>query len=314
MIKWQKNSLLLIAACFALMSNSVWADREIEKNFEVEQGGMLELDTDMGSIEVETHQSNSIKVSIEIEGLDEDEFDVTFDETSNGLSIEGNKKDSNWGSWGSRRVRFDITVPKHYNLNLHTSGGSIRVDDLVGNAEVDTSGGSLSFGNIEGEIDGRTSGGSIRVEGAKGNVKVRTSGGSLSIGDIAGDIHGRTSGGSIRLGVVSGTADVATSGGSIRIEEVGGQVEAKTSGGSVELTLSKQPKGHSDISTSGGSITAFLAEGIAVDLYARGRKVYSDFEVNGETSAKYKLKGPINGGGPELELQTSAGNVYIKKK
>lgn len=314
MVKWQKYSVLMITALLALLSTSVWADREIEKSFDVEQGGLLELDTDMGSINVESHSSNRIKVSVEIEGWDEDEFEVSFKTTSNGLKIEGDKTGGNWGSWGSRRVRFDITVPQNFNLDMRTSGGSIRVDDLIGNVEVDTSGGSLRFGNIEGEIDGRTSGGSIRVEGAKGNVKVRTSGGSLSIGDIAGDIHGRTSGGSIRLGAVSGTADVATSGGSIRIEEVGGQVEAKTSGGSVELTLSKQPKGHSDISTSGGSITAYLADGIAVDLYARGRKVYSDFSVNGETSAKYKLKGPINGGGPELELQTSAGNVYIKKK
>jgi hypothetical protein len=295
-----------------LLSGLAWADSTINKQFDIAAGGTIKLTTELGSIEVNSHDKPKVQVEVEVEGFESDEFTVEFEQKGNALEIKGTRHGSSWG-WGNRKVHFEITVPKAFNLDLRTSGGSIRVDDLKGEVNVYTSGGSLHFGNIEGSINGSTSGGSVTVDGAKGKVEVRTSGGSLNLGDIDGDVYGRTSGGSIRLGSVSGETNVATSGGSIRIDDAGGKVVAKTSGGSVDLTLSRQPKGDCEISTSGGSITARLAADIAVNLDARGNKVRSDFEVNGETQAKYKLKGPINGGGPELELHTSAGNIYIKK-
>ncbi len=306
-----KNIVSVSLLLGLVFSGQLLAEEDIKKSFDMEPGGLLKLDTDIGSIEVNSHSKNRVDVQVEIDGLDADEFEVSFKQNGDKLVIKGDRKG---GGWGSRKVHFEITVPKEFNLDMRTAGGSIRVDDLKGEVLVNTSGGSLYFGNIEGQIDGHTSGGSVTVDGAKGNVEVRTSGGSLTLGDIDGDVYGRTSGGSIRLGAVSGETNIATSGGSIRIEDAGGKVKAKTSGGSVDITISRQPKGDSEIATSGGSITARLAEDIAVTLDARGQKVRSEFEVNGETSAKYKLKGPINGGGPELELHTSAGNVYIKKK
>ncbi|WMS85697.1 DUF4097 family beta strand repeat-containing protein [Pleionea litopenaei] len=313
-MKKQWHSTLSISLFSVMLSWSQlsFADQTVEKTFDVKAGADLVVDTDIGSIHVETHSSSQITAKIEIEGLDDDEFSVRFNPSNGGLRIDGDKQSSDWG-WGSRRVKFSLVVPKEFNVQLETAGGSISIDDLQGNVDVRTSGGSLTFGNIIGNIDGRTSGGSISVDGAEGDVRVRTSGGSLSLGDIKGTLHGRTSGGSISLGLVTGPADVATSGGSIRIKNAGGEVKARTSGGSVDVTFTQQPKGNSDISTSGGSITARLSKDIAVNLYARGRKVYSDFPVNGETEAKYKLRGPINGGGPELELQTSSGSVYIKE-
>ncbi|NVJ60171.1 MAG: hypothetical protein HWE27_07275 [Gammaproteobacteria bacterium] len=303
---------VLLASLFMAASPYVVADQTIDKTFNAKPNGLLHIDTDTGSINIESHQGNDIKVNIEIEGFDEGDFEIEFTQSDGGLKIEGDKKSSDWG-WSSKRVRFEVSVPKQFNVKLETAGGSISVSDLTGQVDVRTSGGSLSFENIVGDINGRTSGGSIEVADTKGDVQVRTSGGSLSLGDIEGTLHARTSGGSITLGVVTGPADVATSGGSIRIREAGGSVVARTSGGSVDVTFTKQPKGDSDISTSGGSVTARLASDIAVNVYARGRKVFSDFEINGKTEAEYKLKGAINGGGPELELQTSSGSVYIRK-
>lgn len=302
---------VLLSVLLLLFSSDLLADRTVTKSFDVKSGGLLELSTDYGSIEVTSHRASSIVVEVEIDGFDEDEFELQFEPNSGGLEIIGQGQ-SSW-SWGNRRVHFDIRVPEEYNLELSTRGGSIRVGDLKGQVAVRTSGGSLRFGDIEGDIKGHTSGGSISVQSCKGDVKVETSGGSLSIGDVSGDVHGRTSGGSISLESISGTANVATSGGSIKMGNVGGQVSAKTAGGSIKVAITKQPKGDSELSTSGGSIRVTLSPDIAVDLYARGRKVYSDFEVDGKTSAEYKLKGPINGGGPELELHTSSGNVYIEK-
>jgi hypothetical protein len=67
------------------------------------------------------------------------------------------------------------------------------------------------------------------------------------------------------------------------------------------------------LTTSGGSVTAYLANDIAVDLDAStsGGRVKSDFMVVGKIK-KTSIKGTINGGGPDLKLKTSGGSVRIK--
>ena len=80
------------------------------------------------------------------------------------------------------------------------------------------------------------------------------------------------------------------------------------------MKLPKNPTKDSKLKTSGGSITAYLAKDVAVNLTAKtsGGRVSSEFAVNGSIS-KRKIEGTINGGGPELVLKTSGGSVRIKE-
>ena len=145
-------------------------------------------------------------------------------------------------------------------------------------------------------IDLDTRGGSIEVENLKGKVDAYTSGGSISLEDMQGDI------------------DIKTSGGSLELENIIGKINAKTSGGSIKLKLPTNPSKDSKLKTSGGSITAYLAKDVAVNITAKtsGGRVSSEFTVKGKTT-KRSIEGTINGGGPELVLKTSGGNVRIKE-
>lgn len=195
---------------------------------------------------------------------------------------------------------FYVTVPEKFDLKLVTSAGSIHVGDLEGKIDVKTSGGSLSFENIKGPIDGHTSGGSITIIRCDDDVDVHTSGGSISIGQAKGNIRAKTSGGSIN------------------IDEVYGYIDASTSGGSVTAHLAEQPRDDCRLSTSGGSVTVYLAEGIGVDLDAKtssSGRVKSDMRLqikNGRVKRNI-MAGRLNGGGPELYLRTSGGNIYIRE-
>ncbi|MFC2156113.1 DUF4097 domain-containing protein, partial [Acidobacteriota bacterium] len=181
------------------------------------------------------------------------------------------------------RMRFVVTIPEKYNLDLKTKGGSIEVSKIEGDVKTKTSGGSLRFAYVKGPVWGRTSGDSITLDGCSGDADVNTSGGSIKIGEVKGEVKAHTSGGSIRVKKVMGT------------------INAHTSGGSITAYISKQPKADCSLETSGGSITAHLAEGIAVDVDAgtSGGHMTTDFEVTikGKIS-KSKLKAKINGGGP----------------
>ena len=284
---------------------------DIRKTFDVGPGGQLRLESDIGSIDVRTHNRNTLDVEVLFEPrrggsrrLEDflDDFDIDFQHHGKDVTIIAEYQKERWNFWNSIgryiRVRFMVTVPSKYNVNLKTSGGSISVDDLEGKVVSRTSGGSLEFGRIKGPVKGNTSGGSIRLSGCESNADVKTSGGSINIGSVRGYVNAHTSGGSIH------------------VDEVMGAIDATTSGGSVTASISRQPEDDCRLTTSGGGITAHLDRDIKVDVNARtsGGRVRTDFPVTirGEIS-KRSLKAKINGGGPELYLRTSGGSISIRE-
>lgn len=324
--------VLIIAATSILMAPPLFGKTEdnIKKSFQVEPGGKLILETDLGSIEVKGMDSRTVDVEVireirtrsskKAEELLE-EFQIKFSQDGNDVYINADYERTSWQKfWDnlrkSLRVKYIISVPRNYNVDLKTKGGSITIESLDGEARSKTSGGSLRFHRIQGPVWGNTSGGSIKISSCIGPADVRTSGGSITIGEVDGNVFAHTSGGSIKIGLAKGEVDAHTSGGSVRVEEVQGAVKARSSGGSVKAYISRQPEKSCRLSTSGGSVTVHLAEGIRVDVDARtsGGRVHTEFPVKIQgTLSKRSLKAKINGGGPELYLRTSGGSIYLKK-
>jgi DUF4097 and DUF4098 domain-containing protein YvlB len=295
---------VLAAFVSALRLNA--AEEQIQKSFDVDPGGKLFVDTDMGSIDVQTSPGHKIEVEILIgkESWSDGQlqkfikrFHVQARKTGNNVTIQCDYDYHH--SWNRQpEVKFQISIPSRYDLELNTSGGSIKVEDLEGSVICKTSGGSLDFGRIQGSVHGNTSGGSIHIDGCNGNVDVESSGGSISIGSTKGDIRANTSGGAID------------------IEETYGAVQAGSSGGSVSARFGKSPTKDCSLETSGGDIVITALETLRVDLDAAtsGGRVRTDFPVtvSGEINPQ-SLKASINGGGPLLHLRTSGGSIRIEK-
>ncbi|MEE9464823.1 MAG: DUF4097 family beta strand repeat-containing protein, partial [Candidatus Neomarinimicrobiota bacterium] len=281
------------------------AEETESRTFKVKPGGTLTVDTERGSIEVVAKGKKEVTVEVSKRlsrgwsGDDDlDKFVVEYEQNGNDVIVTGKFLDSH--GWGFRNhrvgIRYRITVPEEYNLDIETSGGSINVSDLKGFANVRTSGGSLDLGEIDGPVNARTSGGSVSLEGSSGSADLRTSGGGITVGNVGGRLEARTSGGPIH------------------VQEVMGAVNAETSGGSITAKIVKQPEQDCSLETSGGSITVYLAEDIAVNLDAStsGGGLWSDVSIS--TKGRIhpsSMRGTINGGGPELYLHTSGGNIKI---
>jgi DUF4097 and DUF4098 domain-containing protein YvlB len=327
------NSIILLTAvsCFILFTGVLYADIEdtINRTFDVGPGGTLTVQSDFGSITVNTHSRNTVDVEIirEVDAASEkaaqkilEDLDIQFEKRNDDVTIiaDYKKEGSRLFDSGNRRIKmkFEILVPERYNVDLKTAGGSISVSDLEGTAIAATSGGSLKFGNIEGPVTGKTSGGSITLDGCVGDADIKTSGGSINIGDVDGDVDAHTSGGSINITHAKGTVVAKTSGGSINVQEVMGSIDAGTSGGSVTAHISQQPESDCRLTTSGGSVNIYLASDIRANIDAKtsGGRVKTAFPVTvqGELK-KNELQAELNGGGPQLYLRTSGGNVNINK-
>ncbi len=320
-------SLLIIAAATARAE----VEDKITKSFETAAGGQLIVEVDRGSIEVKTSDAGSVNIEVtrkaggsrsKAEKTLKDHV-VTTKQTGDKVEVrakyEGEKLTGWFGRSPDLQVSFLVTIPRKFDVDLKTAGGHIKVTDLAGKLMAHTSGGNLTFKQIEGPVSAHTSGGHINVAGVKGDVDLKTSGGNLTLSEIEGDVTASTSGGHISADKISGKSVVKTSGGNIGFAGNKGSVEATTSGGNVSAELLEQPASNCLFDTSGGNITIALAERVAVDVDAStsGGRVSTDLPVvsvvQGEQK-KNELKGKINGGGPLVKAHTSGGNVRIEKK
>lgn len=276
-------------------------EKRVEKTFETGAGGTFALKSELGSVTVQSHAGDTVKIIATLKSNEEewfDRFDITFETEGNNVDVLGEWKDRT--SW--RRVRmgihYEIQVPREYSLKIRTAGGSISVDDLQGEANLRTSGGSISAGKVQGSVVAQTSGGSIRLEGSDGPADLSTSGGGITVGEVNGPVNARTSGGSIQLRGVSGNVNARTSGGSIHADlksQISEPAEFRTSGGSIRLAIDPSFKADIDAETSGGRVSCDLP-----------------VTIHG-TAKKTSLNGTLNGGGPRVSLKTSGGSIYISE-
>lgn len=325
------RSLVILAAALAVLAGGPAAFGEgtdtITKSFAVGAGGRLVLDTDLGSVEVRGADAGTVEVAVhrEVRRGDREkalkELDLSFEQRGNDVHVTGERERRGLsrlfdGFRERLRVRFVVTVPRPYDLDVRTSGGDVSIADVMGEVEGRTSGGDILCDRVAGRVLVKTSGGDVEVGVVDGRVEARTSGGDVRLGRVKGDLVARTSGGDIKVEDAAGSADLHTSGGSITIDGAGGALKASTSGGSVTATFNAQPASRSELKTSGGSITVRLGPGIAVsiDAHATGGRVETDIPVTiqGEIG-RSSLKATANGGGPELYLRTSGGSIRIKK-
>ena len=332
MINKKRKSVMLAALVIIF---SIWGvalgavEDTIKERFEVGEGGTLTLDSELGSIGVNAQRGNMVGIEVirrvEVSSAkDAEEFldnlRIEFSQDGKDVVVITRIKDDSWDFLKSTKrklkLRFVVTVPPKYNVDLKTSGGNVSVADLEGKVVAETSGGSLEFGNILGPVNGRTSGGGIGLRGCNRDVYLKTSGGGIDIGEVDGKVEARTSGGSIRIKKVKGSFFARSSGGSIEVGDAMGVLEAETSGGSITARISGQPQDACRLETSGGSVNVYLAGYIKADLDAKtsGGRISTEFPVTIEGELRDdQLRAKINGGGPELFLRTSGGDITLRK-
>jgi hypothetical protein len=296
---------ILIATLAALLATTLASAREDgsrSKSFSVSKGGTIEVSTSRGDIYISPWDKN--EVSVVIEGLDDEDFDkVKMIQNGNIVRVSYR---SRWDD-GSGHVRFAISVPSQFNLDMNTSGGDLEVkgeltgkidgstsggDIKLGNVfggpvEVTTSGGDIRTGKIEGDGSLKTAGGDIQVGSVNGSLSVNTSGGDIQVETITKSLDAKTAGGSINIGNVGGEAHVSTSGGDIKVGKVSGKATLNTAGGDIEL---KGASGNVNAKTSGGDVRLQNITG-SINAKTSGGEVEAELIPSGKGGSKLSSAG-----------------------
>lgn len=272
--------------------------------FAASPGEKLEVRTSGGSIQVYGTEGNEVKVEMYVRRnstflspSDDDlsTYDIDIKQSRGVVRASATRKSGVQNILSSRSnlsISFVVSIPNAFNIDISTSGGSIRVSDLDGDLVAHTSGGSIRMTNLNGQLNFRTSGGSITAE------------------EIHGAIDARTSGGSIRVTNASGKIAMRTSGGSMTFENIQGELDAHTSGGSIRANITDL-SGDLSLKTSGGSIIARIPENVGANLDIRGDRVNVPLSNFSGNSSRNRINGSMNGGGHTIALTTSGGRVSL---
>ena len=288
----------------------------------VRVGSRLLLRADNGSVSITPAPGDKVicTVTLRANTSDETEARRLFDRFQLSARSEGtggvyltSETPGRGRHGGGLRVRFQITVPQRFNMDvetqgvdisvdnplegdarLTTAGGDVRVSGLTGVGRIETAGGSISLGTMGTDLIARTAGGAIRVKDVKGDALVETSGGEIVTGAVGGTLKAETAGGDIVVGGANGQVLARTAGGQIQIGPTGSGVRAETAGGSIRL---QGARGRVVAETAGGSIDLLQVESAVRASTAAGR-ILAQFNCTKKTF------------GPS-QLETSMGDVYV---
>jgi hypothetical protein len=322
---------MIIRALFllfiAVTTASALSEENVSQTLDGAPGGRLVVDVDFGTIDVSSGPDDKIsvmahrKIDSDNEAQEKDYFasaPVTVTKEGNTVTVrarrQGKDKGLNWSGRCNMDARYTVRVPKSFNSELRTGGGTIMVSEITGTMSADTSGGKLRFTHLKGTTGATTSGGSIELNGCEGPLKVDTSGGRIDATDGSGSLEARTSGGAIVVRNFSGDTKVETSGGRLSFENINGKIFGRTSGGSISAKLKSPVPGDVNLETSAGSIELMVPAdaGLDIEAEASSGRVTSDLPFIGTRTDRDSMKGKINGGGKSVVLRSGAGSIAIR--
>lgn len=301
-----RTIILLIVLILSSVTIAFGGDLDFKATFNVTPGGTLNLNSDYGEVVVKVWNKNEVLVIGE--GVSEEgTSNFTADQRGNTIFIVFNNS-IKWGDY----IKFVITMPAHFNLNINTAAGEITIlDNIAGNHVLFTAGGDIKGKNINGGLNASTSGGDIVFDNVLGECTLKTAGGDIRVKDVKGNANFLTSGGNIICGNFAVSATLGTAGGDIVVKNVQGSANFKTAGGDIKAVSLQS---NSVLTTAGGSLIVDAAVGKINAKSSSGEvmiaMVHSDAII--KTSAGGVSIGIAAGNTGKINIQNSAGDVLVK--
>lgn len=296
----------------------------LDRRVPVKPGGFLQVDLDLGeeiradrvSLEVRSHDADEVWAVADLSGLGASTVRFRLENDDRVVRLYG--RSGGIMSWllGGPGVSVRVWVPREFSVDLRSSAGAIRVEDLRGDIRARTQDGAIEVTAVEGDVILRTTRGAVKVSEVQGDLAIVAAGdGSFEIRWITGNVKARTESGDISARHLDGSLRLRTDGGEIDVRELRGELEAKTEGGAIYAAFAGAPAGK--LETRRGSIEIALPNGAGAELDARvgdGRIELLDGFVVAGTRESDRIMGTLNGGGKPLQAYTARGIIRVGRR
>ena len=279
------------SACVVNVDHEGQIERE-DKRFTVSSTPAdLRLTTFDGAVEVRSWDRPEVLVQIEKRGPDKESvsrIEVLSEQKGDVIQVEARHTKTRSpfvgvGFFVSPSAKLIASVPRHTNLTIRTSDGSVVVARITGRVEIRTGDGSVNVAETAGELLAETNDGSIHIEDVTGKVEARTGDGSIRLSGTPSSLRARSGDGSVWLRIRNGA------------------------------TMSDDWM----IATGDGSISVELPDGFAAQIEAdpgSDGRVRNDLKlasVTGGTREKRLLTGALGSGGRKLSIRTGDGTIRL---
>ena len=238
---------------------------------------------------------------------------------------------------GANQIKVDRI---HGDCGLSTGGGDIqagRVDgslycttvagairsQLVGrDAVFQTIGGDIEAQQVNGLAHVETGGGTVHIHYAGGPVTAVNGGGPIIVDRAGGVVTVRNVAGAVHIGAAAGIRCESSNGGNIQLANIVGPMSVSTSMGNILANLIGSRLAESLLATGNGDITVVIPSNVRVTIRAENqmadtmRRIVSEFrEIQPRSIGTHLVaQGPVNGGGPLLQISASSGTIFLKRQ
>ncbi len=242
------------------------------------------VNADDGNIRVDTGDSREVQARVETAGwhIGDDEVRIIATQEGNRINLQLKLPNQRFSISFHRSISVELTIPRNAELDLKTGDGNI------------------STHAVDGFLHAETGDGNINVGAANGDIRLHTGDGNITGDGLAGMLAADTGDGNINLEGRFHVMDVRTGDGNIEITALEGSRVASAW----------------KIDTGDGNVVLRLPDGVGADLDAHtgDGHVKIDFPVtiSGKVEES-RVRGPMNGGGPQLAVSSGDGDIRIEK-
>jgi len=190
MMKFGQISAVALLGAMTLAAPAAAAEQNeterVDRTVSIRAGGQLRLKNFSGRVTI-TGSNRSDMVVHAVRRAPRERLDhikLEINETGSGVSIEANKKDSQWRDQNNNVVEteFDIQVPIDVALDIDVFSSDVIVKNVRGRQRIHTFSGDIDVAGAEAALDAETFSGDIvvgLVQGASASVDFDSFSGSL---------------------------------------------------------------------------------------------------------------------------------------
>ena len=159
----------------------------VDRTVQIRAGGQLKLKNFSGKVTITGSNRGDMAIHA-VRHATRDRLDhikLDIQETGNGVTIEANRRDSDWNERNDNVVEteFDIEVPADINVDVEVFSSDVTVRDLRGTQRVHTFSGSVDLSGVEKDVNAETFSGNIALKLPQGASA------SIDFDSFSGSIH-----------------------------------------------------------------------------------------------------------------------------
>ncbi|MFL5618273.1 MAG: hypothetical protein ACJ79A_07760 [Gemmatimonadaceae bacterium] len=145
-----------------------------------------------GSVQIVGTQDKVVRIRVTENGRACGDCGVRLDQGNDGIQVHSTRP----GTSGAE-LRFEIEVPEHFDLDVASAGGAVRIEGVDGSIKGLTESGALELRRLSGSVDLETKNGDVTLRESYVSGRVHTVGGRVLLEDVSGSVAGSSGKGKV---------------------------------------------------------------------------------------------------------------------